>query len=126
LGTGAGSIGNSSGYLGSGSSSSAPLTWSNRGVTLNKGVKIGDMTINDQGGLWYGGTNKTIIGKTVIFSPTISGSEVKVDNITFDTKGGQLSVGGTKTKTGKAIFSDGSSLTFSHGLCVGYDIKNPG
>ena len=126
LGTRAGSINNGSGYLGGGSSSSAPLSWNREGVTLSKGVKIGKMTINDQGGLWYGGTNKTIIGETVIFSPTISGSEVKVDNITFDTKGGQLSVGGTKTKTGKAIFSDGSSLTFSHGLCVDYDIKNPG
>lgn len=56
----------------------------------------------------------------------ITENKVEATNIVATNFKAKVGDGEKSGKTGKAIFSDGSSLTFSCGLCTGYDIKNPG
>jgi hypothetical protein len=113
----AGTIQNGSGWLGSSSSGSAPLTWNGKGVAMKLGATIGDFDIassNDGTGLTANNG-----GLVKITRNNINCGILQADTIRIKGKSG-IRV----PHSGKMTFSDGSWMEFESGLLVDFKIVN--
>lgn len=122
LTTGAGSMYGSSGFLGSKSEGNAPLKWSNGELSLNNGVTIGNLEINENGWITHKKgevliTNDSVYAKTLITDDGVQfGSEKEDLKITPSIM--------RLARSGKLTFSDGSTMIFTRGFLTSVTSKS--